>query len=132
VKKLLVVGLIVGLVLGVAQIFFVRTTLTKNGYMLGTETCDALTAACGYCPGLKEENICYTDGFYTRYRGFPLASKSGEGADPAKLGVSLYANMALFILGIPLLLLVIYKLFKRRKRQPKAEIPERTEPDSSV
>lgn len=127
-KKVLTVGLIVGIILGFLQIFFVRTTLTKNGYYLGNEQCDALIAECGYCPGLKEGNICYTDGVYQRYRGFPLVSKSGGNANSVSLGLSLYANMAIFIVGIPLLFLLIWKLFSRRKKKNPKRFDTATAP----
>jgi hypothetical protein len=116
-KKALIAGLIVGIVLSFAQIFIVRTTLTKNGYFLGEENCDALTAECGYCPGLKEGNICYTDGVYQRYRGFPLVSKSGGGANSLKLGVSLYLNMLILIIVTPIVFLIAYKIFRRKKKR---------------
>jgi len=130
-KKALTVGLIIGVILGFLQIFFVRTTLTKNGYFLGNENCKALTAECGYCPGLKEDNICYTDGVYQRYRGFPLTSKSGGSASSVKLGLALYANMLIFIVGIPLIFLILYIVFSRRKRKSRAKTHSVEPPDES-
>ena len=133
-KKALIIGLIVGMILGFLQIFFVRTTLTKNGYFLGNEQCDALTAECGYCPGLQEGNICYTDGVYQRYRGFPLVSKSGGNASSVTLGLSLYANMLILALAVPLLFLVTWKLIPRRKKKNPKKFDTATAPteDDSV
>ena len=120
-KRALIVGLIIGIALGFLQIFLVRTTLTKSGYYLGNDNCDAQTAQCGYCEGLKEGNICYTNGVYQRYRGFPLVTKSGGSASSVKLGLALYANMLIFIVAIPAIMLILFWLFGRRKRRKKAK-----------
>lgn len=117
-KKLVIVGAVVGLILGIMQLFYVRTVITKYGEKINSSaTCTALTAECGFCPeGAPIANgLCYSKGKIQRYRGLPFNPKSGFNENKSTKIALLYTNVAIFIVGVPILLVLLTAPLRHRR-----------------
>ena len=105
-KKVLIYAALVGLLIGVAQLFltYEKTlqrveTIAQVGE--GQAACMAMTPECGVCLGETKDDKCYDEPYEQKFRGFPFSSGSYGYDSRIDTTPLIYANVIIWTLGLP-------------------------------
>jgi hypothetical protein len=113
--KWISLAIIIGLALGIAQIFFVytKTVAPKPEVIQKNPICQSISPECGSCQYERKGNLCYGPSYKQIFRGWPLSNGSYGVFSQTDINSKTYANLLFFAVGLPLLTYLGLKLFKK-------------------
>ncbi len=105
-KKILLVSLIAGTLLGILQIYLVREVNNPN-FQKPPEWCKL---------AFTNSPVCFPGAAVNNHRGFPLTVLDNSyDRTPSKVETEYIINFFIFTIGIPTIALVGYKLIQKKQ-----------------
>ena len=123
-NRTMVGAVILGLIIGTSQFFYVTTkTIQSNpkpAKIMRDSICHALSPECGYCSGRTVGELCYHNPYTykQKFRGFPLSNGSYGFDSRTDVNRKLFINLAIFVIGLPVLV-ALFKRFSKLKHRNK-------------
>lgn len=96
-RKGLFLAILLGLLLGIAQIFYVRDKTIQKVEVITPSACLAISPECGYCPGTEKDGLCYSDEYTQKFRGWPLSNGSYGVNSTTDINARTYANIPILV-----------------------------------
>jgi hypothetical protein len=110
----------IGLIFGIAQIFFVREKTMQNVEKIeqgGEVSCLAISPECGECPAESRDGYCYYPPYSQKFRGFPLTSGSYGYDSRTDISAAVMFNVAILAFALPMIGLLVMKLRQHIQRR---------------
>ena len=121
-NEAIISAVVLGLVIGIGQFYYVTTkTIQPKPQQIrqirdGELTCMAISPECGYCMGRTVGDLCYSNPYKQKFRGFPLSNGSYGFDSRTDVNRKLFINLAIFVIGLPVLVALFKPLSKLKHR----------------
>lgn len=117
-KKILILSFIIGLVIGIVQLFWTYSLTFQNIEKINVSegaTCLAISPECGVCVHEIRDGKCYEPKYTKNHRGFPFRSAAYGYDSRIDTSAGLYVNIAIWAVGLPSLSYAAVKAYRKIK-----------------
>lgn len=118
-KKYILTGVVIGLILGIGQIFYTKQVSrpTPPFDMTNVMPCEQKVPGCGYCPeDQKEGSLCHLPPYQQRVRGWPLTHDTYDSLSRYDKSPTLLLNAIIILGGIITVSMLVGLILSRQKK----------------
>lgn len=111
-KKVILISFVIGLLVGMAQLFLTYERTKQNVQTINTNNpvCLAISPECGSCMYEIKDGKCYEPAYKQKFRGIPFSSGSYGYDSRIDTTPLLVANIFIWALGLPLAAYTVVKI----------------------
>lgn len=111
-KKIVATTFLVGLVIGITQLFWTYERTKQNIQTINTNNpiCLAISPACGDCMYEIKDGKCYEPVYTQKFRGIPFSSGSYGFDSRIDMTPLMVVNVFIWAFGLPALVFVLIKI----------------------